>query len=163
MKRQDHSKIIDKIATDHAVGPVQLRVSRVLPASPDQVFSVLAEQQSMADWVPLLSHVEAEATCSTGESRVCTFGGQPLRETIVHWDPPRAYAYRAEDTDDAHDHLGVIECRTVSAGRVEVAWTQCFTPTRAAKGWLTRQLMKAVLSRALRNLERRVSGAKEAA
>lgn len=151
--------IIDKITPTITVGPAQVQVSRMLSADADQVFSVLRDQASMADWVPMLSHVEADASCGAGGVRVCTFGGQQLRETIVHWDPPRTYAYRADDTADARDHLGVIECRPASPGVVEVSWTQYFAPTRPAKGWLTRQLMRVVLSRALRNLERRIAAA----
>jgi uncharacterized membrane protein len=143
-----------------------LRIERTIhiAASLDAVFAVLARQEEMPQWVPMLKNVHVNHERSTngrdnygpGTARVCQFGPDTLKEKIVVWDPPIAYAYQAQNNADASDHLGVVTCEIGATGRTQVTWRQYYNPRNLIKAVMLKLMMGMVLKRALRNLKQRV-------
>jgi hypothetical protein len=72
--------------------------------SPEEVFTRIADHAALGDWVPLVHEVTvshprpvAPGESVIGTTRVITLkGGLAIVERVVHWDPPRCYAYTAE-------------------------------------------------------------------
>ena len=88
----------------YTVAPLQTEGVIRFAGSPDAVFARIANHAAMTDWVPLLKTVQVShpKPLPPGESMVGTArvlalrGGVTVREEIVHWDPPRCFAYTTE-------------------------------------------------------------------
>lgn len=72
--------------------------SRTVVASPDDVWSVLARFDRIAEWAPSVGHSEAmtEPPVGVGSARRVQVGRLTLVETIVEWASEQAVAYTLE-------------------------------------------------------------------
>ncbi|WP_340077481.1 SRPBCC family protein [Leptobacterium sp. I13] len=146
---------------DHTKAPLKAKVSGLVKKSVTEVFDQLKDHESMSKWVPMMKKVEmnhdssaSTGACDVGSVRVCQFGKDRLVEKIVAWQPPKLYAYSAEDTADASDHLGVVECEDNGDGTTTVSWSQYFNPKNPVKGFFMGIIMKKVLKKAIKNLNK---------
>ncbi len=141
--------------------PLRVKSVGIVSKSITQVFDNLKNHEKMTEWVPMMKKVEMSHThsssidvCDVGSVRVCHFGNDKLIEEIKVWDPPFRYAYSANDTKDASDHLGVIECEELGPDQTKVTWSQYFNPTNPIKGFVMNIIMKRVLNKAIKNLSK---------
>lgn len=101
----------------------ELRLERVVPASPGEVWRWVTEPERMNRWS------EAKIA-STGETTravtVRVFGlTSRLEEEILERDPPRRFVYRVVRHPTIRDHRGVLELTPDGAG-TRLVWTVRF-------------------------------------
>ncbi|MEW7292405.1 SRPBCC family protein [Aquimarina sp. 2304DJ70-9] len=143
--------------------PEQIQVSRLVEASIDNVWKVVADHQGMTQWMPMIKHVhlvkpDAKGTWGEGCERHCQFGNDLLQEKIVHWDPPYGYAYSIADMHIVKNHVGHIELMEKMDGTL-ITWTQYFEPQgNFVKKWMAKNIMlPQVMKKALKNLEKKTA------
>ena len=73
-------------------------------SSPEKVFARAADHAAMEDWIPLVQGITvthpglvAPGASMIGTARHITMkGGLAIIETVVYWNPPHCYAFKAE-------------------------------------------------------------------
>ena len=74
---------------------VHVHRSRHLPHDPEEVWTVLAGFDRIADWAPKVAHstMTTEQREGIGTARRVQVGRQALIETVTIWEPDRTLAY----------------------------------------------------------------------
>ncbi|MEM7108950.1 MAG: SRPBCC family protein [Bacteroidota bacterium] len=143
--------------------PLQIVKKRIIKAPIERVWEIVADHKGMTQWMPMIKHVDLVKADDDGKwgqgcERHCQFGGDLLKEKIVHWDPPYGYAYMIEDMHLVKDHLAYIKL-SKTGGSTEVVWEQYYTPNGIApQRWIARNIMlPTVMAKALKNLTKKAA------
>jgi uncharacterized protein YndB with AHSA1/START domain len=142
---------------------VKIHVERTIGASPERVFSWLADPANLTA-APLIVRARWAKTSpdpGVGALREATATGMWLREEITSYDPPRGYSYRIVRSVPAFDHEGGTLTLTPSGDDTDVSWVTTYThPThgggKAMEAMTSRLLpwnFRAILARCARVLE----------
>jgi len=103
---------------------VKIHVERTIGASPERVFSWLADPANLTA-APLILRARWAKTSpdpGVGALREATATGMWLREEITAYDPPRGYSYRIVRSFPAFDHEGGNLTLTPSGDDTDVSW-----------------------------------------
>jgi uncharacterized protein YndB with AHSA1/START domain len=126
---------------------VEIQVKRTIEASPERVFSWLADPANLTAGPLVLRAGWAKNTTQPGVRalREATATGMWLREEITAYDPPKSYSYRIVRSFPAFDHEhGTLTFTPTEVG-THVAWVTRYShPTRGGG-----KAMEAVTSRLL--------------
>src|SRR4029077_9197387 len=126
---------------------VTIHVERTIRASPERVFSWLADPASLTT-APLILRAGWAKTSSepgVGALREATGTGMWFREEITAYDPPRSYSYQIVRSFPTFDHDGGTLTFTPSGDDTHVSWVTTFIHPVRAGG----KAMEAITSRLL--------------
>ncbi|WP_442930076.1 SRPBCC family protein [Mycolicibacterium sp. BiH015] len=124
---------------------VTIHVERTIGASPERVFSWLADPTNLVA-APLILTAGWAKTSSepgVGALREATAVGMWLREEITAYDPPRSYSYRIVRSFPAFAHEGGTLTLTPSEDVTQVSWVTTYTHPVQSGG----KALEAVTSR----------------
>jgi uncharacterized protein YndB with AHSA1/START domain len=108
---------------------VTIHVERTIRASPERVFSWLADPANLAaaPLIPKARWAKASSGPGVGALREATAVGMWLREEITAYDPPRSYSYRIVRSLPVFDHEGGTLTLTPSGDGTRVSWVTSYT------------------------------------
>jgi len=109
----------------------QIDVHAQAQSSPQQVWTVLADTASWADWAPF-DEVAVEQGHELGEIRRLRTGRITTRERIVGFDPPRRYVYEIVSGLPIRDYVAEIVLSPSQDG-TQVRWQARFAPRSRAR------------------------------
>jgi uncharacterized protein YndB with AHSA1/START domain len=142
---------------------VKIHVERTIGASPERVFSWLADPVNLtaAPLVLRAGWANASPGPGVGALREATATGMWFREEITAYDPPRGYSYRIVRSVPAFDHKGGTLTLTPSGDGTDVSWVTTYTHPahgggKAMEAMTSRLLpwsFRAILARCARVLE----------
>ena len=101
-------------------------------ASPQQVWTVLADTASWADWAPF-DEVAVEEGHEVGEIRRLRSGRITTRERIVGFEPPRRYVYEIVSGLPIRDYVAEVLVSPLAGDGTEVRWQARFRPRSLAR------------------------------
>jgi hypothetical protein len=126
-------------------------------ASPQQVWTVLADTASWPDWAPF-DEVAVEQGHGVGEIRRLRSGRITTRERIVGFEPPRRYAYEIISGLPIRDYLAEVLLSPLAEDGTEVHWEARFRARVPGTGWVLKRLLQGALRKGADALVRRADG-----
>jgi carbon monoxide dehydrogenase subunit G len=148
--------------TDH---PLHVKAQGRVGVSPDEIFDFITDIERLASWLPTARRswsddTKAEHPMQVGAVRMIDPGfGPPAEETVVLFERPRAYAYKASDATlkgMLTDHLGVITVESHPSGGSVLTWLAFGKPPRSKlMAALGKKVLAYVLYGGIRRLERK--------
>lgn len=144
--------------------PKVLRHTGRVSAPPGDVFaSVSGDPASWRDWFPGVRDGAYDSPPPHGVGsvrRVSVLGAGTYQETILAWDEPTRWAFRVDATSLPLARALVEEWTLSPTGAgTQVTWTFAVDPAPAFGLGLRLRPLDLIFSRAVRNLERRLSTA----
>ena len=140
--------------------PVSFSGSVTTTASPQAVFTILADHERWPDWFPLLKKEEVLGPRREGVGirRVATFPGAKIEELFIAWDPGQRLAFIATAVSPGIVRALLDDCRIEPAhSGSRVTYTTYLDPVSVfrpllglMKGAMGKQLDKAMLALAAR-------------
>jgi ribosome-associated toxin RatA of RatAB toxin-antitoxin module len=129
----DSSRIIEGIEIDsYTKAPLQLHKSLFVTATPDEVFTTLANHTAMPEWFPGMTAVRvncdpAQEEGGVGTVRYCAFGEEEMTEDIVLSQAPTLLAYAIRDGNfmGLQNHFALVTVKAQDEGSL-VSWYQFF-------------------------------------
>lgn len=152
--------------TKFTTAPLRIERTKRFEAPADQVFAKIVDHQAMVGWVPMLTAVRLEhggstapGDCGVGTVRHCSVQGMGnVDETIIHWDPPRSWAYKVSAKGmPTKDHVATMAVQPDGAGGTVLVWRHYFNYKGFVVRWMFPFMFKAMLGRALENLRKELS------
>lgn len=116
----------------------RIRKTIDIDASPENVFSYVANPATQTDWIRFLSHVEITSGGEQGKGTTdrCVMKLGPRAETVealwTEYDPPRVFARK---TTSGMEMEGRITCEPTDGG-TRVEWTIGYKPPLGPVGML---------------------------
>ena len=120
--------------------PLQARVQGRVGAPPGEIFDFITDVERLASWIPTARRswsddTNAQHPMQVGAVRMIDSGfGPPAEERVVHFERPRAYAYKASDATlkgMMTDHLSVIGVEPHPKGGSVLTWLSFGEPARS--------------------------------
>ncbi|HZM79642.1 MAG TPA: SRPBCC family protein [Candidatus Limnocylindrales bacterium] len=125
--------------------------------SPQQVWTVLADTASWADWAPF-DEVTVEKGHEIGEIRRLRSGRITTRERIVGFEPPRRYVYEIISGLPIRDYVAEVLFSPLAGDGTEVRWQARFRPKIPGTGWVLKRLLQGAVRKGADALVRRADG-----
>jgi carbon monoxide dehydrogenase subunit G len=126
-------------------------------ASPQQVWTVLADTASWPDWAPF-DEVAVEQGRGVGEVRRLRSGRITTRERIVRFEPPRRYVYEIVSGLPIRDYLAEVQLSPLAEDGTEVHWQARFRAKVPGTGWVLKRLLQGAVRKGADALVRRADG-----
>jgi Polyketide cyclase / dehydrase and lipid transport len=126
-------------------------------ASPQQVWTVLADTASWADWAPF-DEVTVEKGHEIGEIRRLRSGRITTRERIVGFEPPRRYVYEIISGLPIRDYVAEVLFSPLAGDGTEVRWQARFRPKIPGTGWVLKRLLQGAVRKGADALVGRADG-----
>lgn len=151
----------------HTKAPMKMRGVFEFNCSPEKLWPLISTANGIASWFPIISGGRHDNTssqsvneCDVGAKRYCqTVGMGQLDETILHWDPPHAYAYNVRNKMmPIKNHLAVMIVEPTSGGRCRLTWLQYFDYKGVVMRHLFPAMMLTPMNIGLRALIKRLDG-----
>src|SRR5262245_7154250 len=137
---------------DFATAPFRVEQSVVLPGTPEQLFTELAEPGRWIGWFPLMRRAEwtSAATAQVGAERLVAmrvFGR--FHERMLAWEPGKRFAFTMiASTSPLVRRMAEDWRRPRDAGGTRLDWTVAAVPTTL--GRMTAPMQRRVLARLFR-------------
>lgn len=136
-----------------------------LDVSQQKLFDYVSDFTRLDEWIvgakkSWVDDTQADRPGEVGAVRVIESPvGAPVREVVKAFEAPRMLAYSANDEalrGLCTDHLSVITCEAHPDGGTVLCW-QAYgrLPSPKWKAWAGKKLFETVLSRGVKNLERK--------
>ena len=126
-------------------------------ASPQQVWTVLADTASWADWAPF-DEVTVEKGHEIGEIRRLRSGRITTRERIVGFEPPLRYVYEIISGLPIRDYVAEVLFSPLAGDGTEVRWQARFRPKIPGTGWVLKRLLQGAVRKGADALVGRADG-----
>ena len=145
--------------------PVQNRARARSTASPDAVWSVLADQEAWPSWFPRITKVAvAPGPVGVGAQRTVTLRGLTVEERFIGWEPGRLFAFTGVAVRPNAFSALVEQCvlEPTPTGGTDITWVQSLSPGSTvfrAVFLLGRGAIVKSLSTAMANLASRAEAA----
>ena len=149
-------------SSEYTQAPLQLEFSRMIQATPNEVWRLLSDHKALSNWIP---HVKSSSIVDKGYNneekqgtlRKVQFGKDVLNETIVFWDETFGYAYSIADMHIVKNHVGHFSITEKMDGTL-LSWSQYYEPQgNAIKRWMAKNIMlPGVMKKALKNIEKSI-------
>jgi hypothetical protein len=146
----------DRTRPEEAIMP-RIEVRAHAHASPQQVWTVLADTASWADWAPF-DEVAVEQGHEIGEIRRLRSGRITTRERIVGFEPPRRYVYEIISGLPIRDYVAEVLFSPLAGDGTEVRWQARFRPKIPGTGWVLKRLLQGAVRKGADALVRRADG-----
>jgi uncharacterized protein YndB with AHSA1/START domain len=96
-------------------------------ASPERVFTVLADGSRWQDWagpvVPRSNWASGSPSGGIGAIRRLGLGPLSIREEIVEYDPPHRLAYALRSGEKLHHYRASVDLRAQPDGGTHIVWS----------------------------------------
>jgi uncharacterized protein YndB with AHSA1/START domain len=145
--------------------PLLLEKTRRLAATQQELFRYVTDFERSSEWIAgaikgWTDNSNAEIPGQVGAVRMLkSVAGEPIREVVKAYDPPRMLAYSAGDgafLGLCTEHLGVMTCEPHPDGGTVVCWLAYGKlASNPVKAWAGRKLFQVALGRGMKNLERK--------
>ena len=122
----------------------QIDVRARARASPERVWSVLADTGSWADWAPF-DEIIVEQGHEIGEVRRVRSGPITTRERVVGFEPPRRYVYEIVSGLPVRNYVAEIVLSRWAGNGTEVRWQARFHPRIPGTGWALKRLLERAI------------------
>jgi uncharacterized protein YndB with AHSA1/START domain len=122
-------------------------------ASPERVWSVLADAASWADWAPF-DEIIVEGGHEVGEVRRVRSGRITTRERVVEFEPPHRYVYEIVSGLPVRDYVAVVLLSPIGDG-TDLRWQASFRARIPGTGWALTRLIERAIGRGANALVRR--------
>jgi uncharacterized protein YndB with AHSA1/START domain len=140
--------------------PLRVEVTARLNASPERVFAAIGDLEAITRYMPMIrraavTHGSSGGTCGVGSERICALrnGMGTINETIVAWDPPSGFSYRASGSlMPMRDHLSEILIRQRTGNVTTIEWRHYFNSRFGPLGWLLPFMLRRMCREALINI-----------
>jgi len=135
--------------------------------SPQKVFAMVSDHASLGDCIPLVQKttVEHPHEVPPGESVVGTArhitmkGGLEIVETVVYWNSPLCYAYKAEGRHlPFRNYIGLLQVDPIDEQSGKFSFREYFDGTGSMEGAILPHGVASVFHKALGNLARLIGG-----
>jgi Polyketide cyclase / dehydrase and lipid transport. len=139
----------------------------VFRESPQKVFARVSDHASLGDWIPLVQKITVDHPHKVppGESTVGTArhismkGGLEIVETVVYWNPPHCYAYKAEGRHlPFRNYIGLLQVVPIDEQSGKLIFREYFDGTGIMGEAILPHGVAAVFHNALGNLARSIGG-----
>ncbi len=140
--------------TDRA--PVKISASREIVASPDEIFTALADHESWPTWFPRMTNVEryGELDDGLGSTRRVSLGRVVVDEKFIVWEPGKEWSFTALDIRGAPPLLESLNERVsiqqLSPDRCRVTYLMALGPRRGST-WMFDKALRKSVTKTLRN------------
>lgn len=153
-------KIGNLVVKDYTKENLIVHKTQKYDASTEEIWNVLIDHSVFSNWMPMVSNVDINDTNTDangkGCERVCTFGSDKIKETVIHIEKNEVFAYTAEDTAMFKNHLAVAKITKTGSNTSMVDYYVFFKPV-GIKGFMMKNIMlPMVLKKALKNLKKLV-------
>lgn len=165
MTSSDYGRIALELGAKLAQAPLQVEATGRLGLDADAAFAYITEIERLPEWLPFARTAQADDSAAQTPSgvgsvrQIFTVGSRPTCERVVHFEPPRLYAYSARDSDlmgTFTKHLGVISVEPHHAGGSAITWLAYGVPSRfVPMHYLGMRIFGHVLRTGIANLEKR--------
>ena len=140
----------------------EFEVSASSAAAPEDLWAILVDSVGWPAWTglpkPTMEAVGTPAPNGLGAVRRFSWGPMFAREEVVHWDPPRRYAYSVIGGMPIRGYTATV-CLTPTAAGTDICWSGRFDGT-----WIPglarplRRFTRRQLGRYAENLARLAEG-----
>jgi uncharacterized protein YndB with AHSA1/START domain len=147
--------------------PLQMEGAFMFDAPAEILFEHVSDPQNLATWFPTIHNGSTDHSTSdnqgewgTGSKRYCEtrFMGR-LNETILHWDPPYAYAYNVKNwTMPIKDHCAVMLVEPLAANRSKLIWRQYYNPVGLFLKYAFPGMMVSMMNQGMEQLRQTLGG-----
>lgn len=130
--------------------PVRAVRTRTVPATPDEVFAVLADHEGWADWFSQITDVDVLGPAEgVGARRRVHIGSTAVDEEFLAWEPGRRFAFTVTHANRPGVRSLNEDIRLVPVGAdsTTVAYTMALDPV--GPGRLLAPVLSRVLGRVL--------------
>lgn len=147
--------------------PLRMRGRFVFAAPASTVFDRVTDPRHLASWFPTIHGGEVDHSASerpggwgAGSKRYCHARGMgTLDETVVVYEPPRAFAYRVRNRMmPIRDHLAVMHLTDGAGGGTVLEWHQYFHLTGIVRRRVFPTMMAMLMTRGMNRLARELGG-----
>lgn len=139
--------------------------------TPEKMFSIVSEPDSMSKWLPMLkslhmNHASSEggpSACGIGSVRSCSFSMMgDVSEQVVWWNPPHGYAFtfraRNKMMVPTSNHHVVFLVRPNSKGTSEFTFRTYFDWQSGIMRHVAARMMPMMLNMGFAKLKRQLGG-----
>ena len=153
--------------TQYTTAPHQTEGWIMFRESPENVFARVADHAAMGDWVPLVQeitvshpHPVAPGESTIGTARHITVkGGLTIVETVIYWNPPPCYAYKAEGKlFPLKNYVGLFSVEPADAQSGRFIFREYFDEMGPVEQALLPRGVVGLFKQALGNLARLIGG-----
>jgi len=135
--------------------------TKAVKAPAELVWKIVSNHAIFSKWMPMVSNVDTNDAFAdndgNGCQRVCTFGKDKIKETVIHIEENKIFGYSAEDTAMFKNHLAVVKITGVGYSHSFIEYFVFFKPL-GMKGFMMKYIMlPRVLKKALKNLSKLVA------
>ncbi len=99
---------------------VNITLKRTISAPAETVFETITDHSRYPDFTPIrkveLEQEGSEAPNGAGAIRALHFFGQPIREEIVTYEPPRTFAYKVLSGVPVRSQVGTVTLTDLGGG-----------------------------------------------
>lgn len=122
----------------------QIDVRARARASPERVWSVLADTGSWADWAPF-DEIVVEEGHEIGEVRRVRSGPITTRECVVGFEPPCRYVYEIVSGLPVRNYVAEVLLSRCAGNGTEVLWQARFQARVPGTGWALKRLLERAI------------------
>ncbi|SDP74367.1 SRPBCC family protein [Desulforhopalus singaporensis] len=134
----------------------------MIDASPEEVWSVLTDHDTMGDWCLFKAKVVRPGDTDPkglGTQRKVSALGMKILEEIIEWEPHRRFAYTVRSGGGVKDYRGDLLLSPQDDG-THLRWSMRFRPLIPGGGKPAALLLKKIFASAVQQLKAKVEAAK---
>ena len=130
----------------------ELRVTAHSSAGPDELFRLLSDARTWADWAPF-DESGVEDGDGVGELRRFRRGRRVTRERVTALDPSHRLAYELVSGVPVRDYHAEVTL-TPDAGGTGIEWRSTFDAPVPGTGWLVKRRLQSFIQQTADGLAR---------
>ena len=147
--------------------PLRITGTIEFAAPRNGVFEKVGDPKILASWFPTIygGKLDHAQSCNIGDwgegsKRLCyTHGMGTIDETVLLWEPPRAYAYTAKNAMmPIRDHVAAMTLMEIGPTETALRWDQYFNFKGLVMRHVFPSMMTALMNRGLANLAKELGG-----